>query len=267
MKQHSPSSVALFRGIALFTPGGDLVYCIDPNRRERWHLQLCAILQEVLGLPEPPHFLVPCYAATMERWVDPTTQQIRLAAEASPLVMQHQAILNAVFGLDHVRWTSIPVMPDTCIPLVVNQFRHQFPQLWINHDLVVQADLSHPTVQVHSDVGTSLWASQEKRSESQDSESQGYVLRLFISGKGAATEIILKRLHTILERSLKEPYTLKVVDISKNPEQAEADQISATPTLVKVWPLPVKKVVGDLYNTEALLNFLTSSNPNIENID
>lgn len=253
MTQKSPSSVALFRGIALFTPGGDLVYCIDPNKQERWHLQLCAILQEVLGLTEPPHFLVPCYTATMERWVDAKTQQVRLVAEASPFVIQHQALLNAVFGLDYVRWSSTLPLPELCVPLVINQFRQQFPQLWKNHDLVIQANVSGSTSSSHAQTNAISWTSKEHLCE-----PQGYVLRLFISGKGAATEMILKRLHETLERSLKEPYTLKVVDISKNPEQAEADQVSATPTLMKVWPLPVKRVVGDLHNPEALLSFLTS---------
>jgi len=263
VKPPSPPAAELFRGIALFTPGGDLVYCIDPKKRERWHLQLCAILQEVLGLSEPPHFLVPCYAATMERWVNTTTQRVHLAAEASPLVMQHQALLNAAFGLDHVRWIPIQKMPDICNLPVINQFRQQFPQLWENHDLIIQADLSRPVSKVNSEPSAaSSWSYQDNLSD-----SQGYVLRLFVSGKGTATEMILERLHTILERSLREPYTLKVIDISKNPEQAETDQVSATPTLVKAWPLPIKKVVGDFYNTEAILSFLISSNPNLENSD
>lgn len=87
----------LFKGIALFTPGGDLIYCIDPSKQGRWHLNLCATLQEILDLPEPPHFLVPCYTATIDHWLDPRTQQIRTFAEAYPAVMRHQALLNAYF--------------------------------------------------------------------------------------------------------------------------------------------------------------------------
>jgi circadian clock protein KaiB len=61
-------------------------------------------------------------------------------------------------------------------------------------------------------------------------------LRLFVSGNSALTERTLQRLHQLLEKSLGHPYTqhLKVVDVFKNP--AEADQISATPPLIKVWP-------------------------------
>jgi circadian clock protein KaiB len=61
-------------------------------------------------------------------------------------------------------------------------------------------------------------------------------LRLFVSGNSALTERTLQRLHQLLEKSLGPPYTLKVVDVFKHPEQAEADQISATPPLIKVWP-------------------------------
>ncbi|MFM7558989.1 MAG: circadian clock protein KaiB, partial [Cylindrospermopsis raciborskii] len=59
-----PSLPQVFKGIALFTPGGDLIYCIDPSKQKRWHLHLCGVLQQILNLSEPPHFLVPCYTAT-----------------------------------------------------------------------------------------------------------------------------------------------------------------------------------------------------------
>lgn len=92
------SKPQLFKGIALFTPGGDLMYCIDPNKQGRWHLNLCAALQEILDLPEPPHFLVPCYTATIDHWLNPRTQQVQIFAEAYPAVIRHQAVLNAIFG-------------------------------------------------------------------------------------------------------------------------------------------------------------------------
>jgi circadian clock protein KaiB len=57
----------------------------------------------------------------------------------------------------------------------------------------------------------------------------------------------------VLEQSLSHPYTLKVIDVSQHPEQAELDQVSATPTLVKVYPRPVRRIVGDLDNVDQLL--------------
>ena len=72
------SKPQLFKGIALFTPGGDLIYCIDSSKQGRWHLNLCAALQEILDLPEPPHFLVPCYTATIDHWLNPQTQKVQV---------------------------------------------------------------------------------------------------------------------------------------------------------------------------------------------
>ncbi|MGK7890216.1 MAG: circadian clock KaiB family protein, partial [Leptolyngbyaceae cyanobacterium] len=78
----------------------------------------------------------------------------------------------------------------------------------------------------------------------------------FVSGYGAATEIILQKLHQILETNLQEPYTLRVIDVYRNPDQAELNQITATPTLLKVWPPPSKRIVGSLDNIEQFLAVL-----------
>lgn len=104
MNSDSRSSSQLFKGIALFTPGGDLIYSIDPNKQGRWHSHLCAALQEILDLPEPPHFLVPCYTATIDHWLDPRTQQVQTFAEAYPAVIRHQAILNTLFSREELVW-------------------------------------------------------------------------------------------------------------------------------------------------------------------
>ena len=53
MKESSSPLPDFYKGIVLFTPGGDIIYTIDPNKQERWHLHLCLGLQEILGLPEP----------------------------------------------------------------------------------------------------------------------------------------------------------------------------------------------------------------------
>ncbi|NEP08929.1 MAG: hypothetical protein F6K14_01490 [Symploca sp. SIO2C1] len=84
----------------------------------------------------------------------------------------------------------------------------------------------------------------------------GYVLRLFISGHSETTEDILKNLHQLLENSLRHPYSLKIIDIFKHPEQAEENQISATPTLLRVWPLPARRIVGDFNNPDKILQVL-----------
>ena len=88
------------------------------------------------------------------------------------------------------------------------------------------------------------------------SDASGYVFRLFVSGHSAATERILQNLHQILEQFLHQPYTLKVIDVHKHPEQAEVSHISATPTLVKVWPNPVRRIVGELDDASMILRAL-----------
>lgn len=256
---YSPSSEpvhpALFKGIALFTPGGDLIYCIDPHKQSRWHLQLCAVLQEILGLAEPPHFLVPCYTATVDRWLDPRTQQVQTFAEATPLVLRHQALLNVLFGTTDLTWQAAPSPEGICDPLVLTTYQQQFPQLWQNHDLIVRFEKVKSTAHPFQENSSTLSWSPDELAQ----QTQGYVFRLFVSGISAGTERILKDLHHLLEKTLQQPYTLKVVDIHRHPEQAEADQISATPTLVRAWPPPVHKIVGDLSNLGQVLQVLAVS--------
>lgn len=235
-----------FKGIALFTPGGDLIYCIDPSKRGRWHLHLCATLQEILDLPEPPHFLVPCYTATIDHWLDPRTQKIQTFAEAYPAVMRHKAMLNAIFGIE-LLWQSAPWPEGLCDHMVLQTYRSTFPQLWEDHDLVVRLDLSEPTPSYYKPTAST---------QQPQSKTQGYVLRLFVAGHSATTERILENLHELLEQYLGYPYTLKVIDVLTKPELAEANQVSATPTLVKVWPHPVRRLVGDLDNEEKILHML-----------
>lgn len=248
MRSHTPDSPTLFKGIALFTPGGDLVYCIDPDKQNRWHLHLCAVLQEMLGLTEPPHFLVPCYAATVDRWRDLQTQQIHTVAEAASPVLKYQALLNAVFGTGDLVWQPAPLPEAVCDPVVRHSYRSQFPQLWETHDLIVRYEPATPYTQVYDPSQHSIDPSR--------ADAQGYVLRLFVSGHSAATERTLQNLHQLLEQALGHPYTLKVIDVLQHPDRAELDQVSATPTLVKVWPRPVRRIVGNLESIEQLLRVL-----------
>lgn len=231
----------------MFTPGGDLVYCIDPGKQERWHLNLCATLQEILELSEPPHFLVPCYTATLDRWLDSATRQMRTFAEAYPLVFRYRALLDAVFETQHINWQMAPLPEGVCDLALLATYRHQFPQLWESHDLVIRVE-SSPIERPESTPNLPGSFSQIY--------TQGYVLRLFVSSHSAATQQILENLHQLLEESLGYPYTLKVIDIFKHPEQAELDQVLATPTLVKVYPRPVRRIAGDLNDVDRVLQML-----------
>ena len=237
-----------FKGIALFTPGGDLVYCIDPDKQSRWHIHLCNALQHLMGLTEPPHFLVPCYTATVDRSVDPHTQAVTQVAELSPLVAHYQPLLNAVFETGDLVWQRHSHPAGFCDPAVLATYRSQFPALWETHDLVVKYE---QVMSVSPDVRSPF------RVPAMMEQSQnGYVLRLFVSGHSSTTQHILRKLHQLLERTLNQPYTLKLIDVSQHPEQAERDQVTATPTLVRAYPLPVRRIVGNLDNEEQLAGIL-----------
>jgi circadian clock protein KaiB len=235
----------IYKGIALFTPGGDLVYCIDPTKQSRWHLNLCASLQDSLGLPEPPHFLVPGYSATIDRWRDPRGDRLHTSAEVYPLARRYQPLLNAIFGTDDRDWRTVPWSEAICSPALLESYRSQFPQLWECHDLILR----------HED--------RSDESENPDFHGiadapRGYVLRLFVSGNNATTKHTLQSIHQLLERELHHPYTLKVIDISKHPEQAEANHVSAIPTLVRVWPQPVKRIVGEFEDLPRVLQLIAT---------
>jgi circadian clock protein KaiB len=80
-----------------------------------------------------------------------------------------------------------------------------------------------------------------------------YILRLYVAGKTPKSVAALANLKKICAEHLAGHYQLVVVDLLENPQLARDDQILAIPTLVKKLPEPVRKVIGDLSNTERVL--------------
>ncbi|ERN41229.1 circadian clock protein KaiB [Rubidibacter lacunae KORDI 51-2] len=80
-----------------------------------------------------------------------------------------------------------------------------------------------------------------------------YVLKLYVAGNTPDSMRALTTLQQILESEFKGVYALKVIDVLKNPQLAEEDKILATPTLAKVLPPPVRKIIGDLSDREKVL--------------
>lgn len=80
-----------------------------------------------------------------------------------------------------------------------------------------------------------------------------YVLKLYVAGNTPNSLRALKTLNAILEEDFKGVYALKVIDVLKNPQLAEEDKILATPTLAKVLPPPLRKIIGDLSDREKVL--------------
>jgi circadian clock protein KaiB len=80
-----------------------------------------------------------------------------------------------------------------------------------------------------------------------------YILKLYVAGNTPNSIRALKTLNNILETEFQGVYALKVIDVLKNPQLAEEDKILATPTLAKILPPPVRKIIGDLSDRERVL--------------
>ncbi|HTX69571.1 MAG TPA: circadian clock protein KaiB [Thermoleophilia bacterium] len=78
-------------------------------------------------------------------------------------------------------------------------------------------------------------------------------LKLYIAGQTPRSVAALRNLRRIAEDHLCGRYQVEVIDLLENPQLAKGDQILAVPTLVKDLPLPVRKIIGDLSNTEKVL--------------
>ena len=80
-----------------------------------------------------------------------------------------------------------------------------------------------------------------------------YVLKLYVTGVTPRSQAALKNLKKILNEDYKGVYSLKVIDVVKQPKLAEDDKILATPTLIKILPPPVARIIGDLSGREKIL--------------
>jgi circadian clock protein KaiB len=81
-----------------------------------------------------------------------------------------------------------------------------------------------------------------------------YVLRLYVTGNTPRSARAIVNLRRFCETYLKGRYDLEIVDIIENPAEASAGQIIAAPTLVKQFPLPARRFIGDMSSTERMLS-------------
>ena len=88
---------------------------------------------------------------------------------------------------------------------------------------------------------------------SADGNSARWNLRLYVAGQTPRSLTAFKNLKDICEEYLKGEYHIEVVDLMENPTLARGDQILAIPTLVRKLPQPIRKIIGDLSNTERVL--------------
>lgn len=86
-----------------------------------------------------------------------------------------------------------------------------------------------------------------------DRDSGHYHLRLYVAGQTAKSLAAMSNLKRFCEEHLAGRYDIEVIDLLKNPQLAAGDQILAIPTLVRRLPSPLKRIIGDLSNTEKVL--------------
>ncbi len=84
-------------------------------------------------------------------------------------------------------------------------------------------------------------------------ENDTWELRLYVAGTTPKSLEAFSNLKKICEEHLAGKYHIEVVDLMENPRLAQGDQILALPTLVRKLPPPIKKIIGDLSNTERVL--------------
>jgi circadian clock protein KaiB len=81
-------------------------------------------------------------------------------------------------------------------------------------------------------------------------------LRLYVSDQTPRTRVTLANLRQICRQHLRRKYRLRIIDVLKHPALAKADQILAIPTLLRTFPEPVRRILGDLSNVESALKAL-----------
>ena len=79
------------------------------------------------------------------------------------------------------------------------------------------------------------------------------VLKLYITGHTPKSERAIANMKSVCEKELAGQYELVIIDVLERPQLAEDEKILATPTLIKVLPPPLARVIGDLSDTEKVL--------------
>ena len=92
-----------------------------------------------------------------------------------------------------------------------------------------------------------------KELEESLAEAEDCVLVLYVAGQTPRSATAIANIKKICERELKGRYDLEIVDIYQEPERARGEQLFAVPVLIKKLPSPLRRVIGDLSDTEKVL--------------
>jgi circadian clock protein KaiB len=84
----------------------------------------------------------------------------------------------------------------------------------------------------------------------------GHVLRLYVTGASLNSAKAISNIKKICETHLKDAYQLEIIDVYQQPALAKQEQLVALPLLVKSYPLPVKRLVGNMSDIEKVLKGL-----------
>jgi circadian clock protein KaiB len=90
-------------------------------------------------------------------------------------------------------------------------------------------------------------------SQRDDSTRKLWDLRLYVAGQTTRSRTALVNLKKICEDHLEEGYSIEVIDLLEHPQLSKGDQILAIPTLVRRLPKPMRKIIGDLSDTQRVL--------------
>jgi circadian clock protein KaiB len=93
----------------------------------------------------------------------------------------------------------------------------------------------------------------DEESGSAPTENKKWQLRLYVAGQTPKCLAAFANLKKLCETHLADQYEIEIVDLLKNPQLAKGEQILAIPTLVRKLPKPMRKIIGDLSNTERVL--------------
>jgi circadian clock protein KaiB len=80
-----------------------------------------------------------------------------------------------------------------------------------------------------------------------------YILKLYITGHSPRSEHAILNMKRICEEELADGYELIIIDVLEHPQLAEDERVLATPTLIKALPPPLRRIIGDLSDTEKVL--------------
>lgn len=93
----------------------------------------------------------------------------------------------------------------------------------------------------------------KKAMETADATDPKYVLRLYVTGVTSRSRRAITNINAICSERLQGKYDLEVIDIHQKPALAREEQIIAAPTLIKLLPLPLRRIIGDLSDRERVL--------------